>query len=367
MQELLGRIAALDPTATLGLRVIACFDELIIGNVNTRGLVSAAASLAGCNAGFRQDRPARVVRVTPGGELCPDAEPTGQVLHPDDGLTVWLEREGPKRANDDIINERLALAVRIRCGQGHHEVDNRRDLVVLLDGSVPVDERQLAAARLGLRPNADYRIVAAPLFAVWKDRPNAPEDVVPSASGPLHALVVPGACTTVDADPAGVGMATQIEHLHQSYRTAVVALRLCTPPTTPVVTADEYGSLIGLLADAPSDAHIPDVDLLERVMAHSWAYSTLDALIRAGSLRQAARQCGVHHSTLQTRLDTISDIVGFDPLNGLGRTRLGIAYLVWRLRHSHVLDAPAPTAPAAEPNSSDQDLVTRVRAAAAER
>ena len=35
MQELLGRISALDPQASLGLRVIACFDELIIGNVNT--------------------------------------------------------------------------------------------------------------------------------------------------------------------------------------------------------------------------------------------------------------------------------------------------------------------------------------------
>jgi methyl acetate hydrolase len=345
MQELLGRIAALDPTATLGLRVIACFDELIIGNVNTRALLSAAASLAGCNAGFQQDQPARVVRVTPEGELCPGGgEPTGQVLHPDDGLTVWLEREGPKRANDDIIIERLALAVRLRCGQGHHEVDNRRDLALLLDGSVPVDERQLAAARVGLRPTATYRVVAAPLFAVWKDRPTAPEDVVPSSSGPLHALVVPSACTTVDANPAGVGIATQVEHIHHSFRTAVVALRLCNPPTTPVVTADEYGSLIGLLADAPSDTHIPDVDLLEEVMAHSWAYSTLDALIRSGSVRQAARLCGVHHSTLQTRLDAISDIVGFDPLDGLGRTRLGIAYLVWRLRHSHVLDAPAPTA-----------------------
>ena len=344
MQELLGRIAALDPTATLGLRVIACFDELIIGNVNTRALLSAAASLAGCNAGFQQDRPTRLVRVTPEGELCPSGEPTGQVLHPDDGLTVWIEREGPKRANDDIIIERLALAVRIRCGQGKGDLDNRRDLAVLLDGSVPVDERQLAAARLGLLPTATYRVVAAPLFAVWKDRPNAPEDVVPSSFGPLHALVLPSTSTTVGANPAGIGFATQVEHMHHSFRTAVVALRLCAPPTTPVVNADEYGSLIGLLADAPSDTHIPDVDLLEKIMTHAWACSTLDALIRAGSVRQAARVCGVHHSTLQTRLDTISDIVGFDPLDGLGRTRLGIAYLVWRLRHSHVLDAPAPTA-----------------------
>lgn len=53
MQELLGRIAALDPDASLGIRVIACFDELILGDVNTRGLLATAASLAGCPAGAK--------------------------------------------------------------------------------------------------------------------------------------------------------------------------------------------------------------------------------------------------------------------------------------------------------------------------
>jgi methyl acetate hydrolase len=318
-------------------------DATIIGNVNTRALVSAAASLAGCNAGFQQDSPARVIRVTPEGELCPGGgEPTGHVIRAE-GLTVWLERDEPKRANDDIIIERLSLAVRIRY-RGPENVDNRRDMALLLDGSVPVDERQLAAAQLGLRPTESHRVVAAPLFTQWGARPSGPEDVVPSAFGPLHVLVVPSACTTVNASPAGIGIATQVEHLGHSFRSAVVALRLCTPPTTPVVTADEYGGLIGLLAEAHSDAHVPDVDVLEEVMSHPWASSTLDALLRAGSVRQAARLCGVHHSTLQTRVDTISDMVGFDPLSGLGRTRLGIAYLVWRLRHSRVLDLPAPAA-----------------------
>ena len=30
--------------------------------------------------------------------------------------------------------------------------------------------------------------------------------------------------------------------------------------------------------------------------------------------------------------------LGFDPIEGYGRTRFGIAYLVWRLRTSRVLD-----------------------------
>lgn len=346
MQELLGKIAALDPEASLGLRVIACFDELIIGNVNTRALLSAAASLAGCNAGYAQEHPRRVVRVTPKGELASSdgAEPGG-LVHQADGLTVWLEREGPKHANDDMILERLALSVRIRCGQGRQDLDNRRDLGVLLDGAVPVDERQLAATRLGVSTTGTHRVVAAPLFALWGGaRPSGPEDVVPTSLGSLHAVVVPSDCTTVSATPAGIGIACDVEHLPHSFRTALVALRLCSLPDTPLVNADEYAGLIGLLADAPSDAHMPDVDLLDDVMTHAWACPTLDALIRAGSLRQAARLGGVHHSTMQQRVDVIAGMMGFDPIDGLGRTRLGIAYLVWRLRHSRVLDLPAPNA-----------------------
>jgi PucR C-terminal helix-turn-helix domain len=355
MQELLGRIAALDPTATHTLRVIACFDELIVGNVNTRGLLAAAAALAGCNAGLLQERPARLVRVTPKGEFCSDGVdgPDGHVLHATNGLTVWLERPGEHivrppgactdHANDDMILERLALALGIRhghTGQGH---DTRRDLALLLDGSVSLDDRNEAATRLGLATTAAYRVIAAPLFAVWGSHPNGPEDVVPTAFGTLHAVVVPSQCTTVAANPSGVGIATRSDHLHQSFRTAVVALRLCSPPATTSVSADEYGGLIGLLADTPSDAHMPDVDLLDPVMSHPWACATLDALIRSGTLRQTARLAGVHHSTMQSRIDAITGMVGFDPLDGLGRTRLGIAYLVWRLRHSRVLDLPAPS------------------------
>ncbi len=347
MQQLLAKISALDPEASLTLRVIACFDELIVGNVNTRALLSAAASLGGCNAGFRQDHPPRTVRVTPRGELAPtDGVDPGGLVHHADGLTVWLERDGPKHANDDMILERLALAVRIRCGQGRQDLDNRRDLGVVLDAAVPVEERQLSASRLGLRTTTTYRVVAAPLFALWSSRPGGPEDVVPTAFGSLHAVVVGHDCTSVDATSAGIGIACGIEHLPQSFRTAVVALRLCSPPATPVVNADEYGGLIGLLADAPADGLMPDVDLLEDVMAHAWACPTLDALIRAGSLRQAARLGGVHHSTMQSRVDVITAMMGFDPIDGLGRTRLGIAYLVWRLRHSRVLDLPAPNAAA---------------------
>jgi hypothetical protein len=137
-------------------------------------------------------------------------------------------------------------------------------------------------------------------------------------------------------------VAAEIKDLHHSFRTALVALRLCDPPTTPAVTADEYGGLVDLLADASVDSPQPDADRLDDIARHPWGLSTVESIVRSPSVRQAARLAGVHHSTLQSRLESIVDAIGFDPYAGFGRTRLGTAYLVWRLRHSRVLDLPAP-------------------------
>lgn len=345
MQELLGRIARLDPSASLGLRVIACFDELMVGNVNTRALLAAAASLAGCVAGFRSESPARTVRVDPRGHHV-DGPPRhvadGFRLDASDGLEVWLEREGERLPNDAIVLERLALAVRIRHGRGR-QADHRRDLSLLLDESVDLEARCVAATTLGLRADGRHRVVCSPLFAVWPDHPRGPEDVVATRFGTIHALVLPADHGAVTAAPSGIGVATDVEHLHHSFRTAMVALRLCDPPVTTSVLADEFGGLVGLLADVPEDSPQPDVDLVDRVVAHPWGRETLDAVVRSQSLRQAARTAGVHHSTMQARVETLSSVLGFDPFDGFGRTRVGTAYLVWRLRHSRVLELPAPT------------------------
>ena len=341
--QLLGRIGALDPQACQALRVIACFDELCVGGVNTRGLLSAAAALSGCVAGFHSQRSGRGMRVDPSGELVNSPVGTKTSADASDGLTVWLEREGEPGANDAIILERLALSVRIRHARGPREFDARRHMGLLLDAAVPDEERRLAAASLNLTPTGTYRVVAAPLFAVWTEHPVAPEDVVPTRYGPMHALVVPADTATLKAGPCGIGAAGSVERLHHSFRTALVALRLCDPPVVPVVNADTYAGLIDLLADAPGDVHHPDVDLVDKVAAHPWGLATLDAAIRASSARRAARDAGVHHSTMQSRIDSITSDLGFDPFDGYGRVRAGIAYLTWRLSRSRVLELPAPS------------------------
>jgi methyl acetate hydrolase len=36
------------------------------------------------------------------------------------------------------------------------------------------------------------------------------------------------------------------------------------------------------------------------------------------------------------------DLLSFDPMDGIGRTRVGLAFLAWRIRHSTALDLPPP-------------------------
>lgn len=341
MQELLARLKALDPNASLALRIIACFDELVRGGVNMHGLLGAAASLSGCVAGYAAQASERTMRVSPEGHILKEgAAPTREGALELNGMAVWLERQGPAHANDRMILERLALALANR--SGHQAEDPLRRLGDLLDDDVDVEHRRATAARLGLVPGLRYRVASLPLFASWKQHRELLEDVVHTRFGPLHVCVLRAEDKHIDASPCGIGVSTGIDDLHRSLDTALVSLRLCSIPDVPLVVADEYGGLVDLLAQCSVDRPLLDVEELESVMQHPWAAQTLDALLRSASIRDASRIAGVHHSTMQARLETIRDLLSFDPLEGLGRTRVGLAFLAWRVRHSTALDLPPP-------------------------
>lgn len=345
MQELLGRLGALDPEASQGLRVIACFDELMSGGVALRGLLSAAAALAGVPVGFARKN--QVLRITSRGEELPGEPPAARIEATIRGeATVWIERHPEQAlANDAIILERLALAARLRIDPASRTTGLdavKRDLATLLDRSSKRQDLITAAARLHLTAGAKYRALAAPLFASWKLRPHGPEDVIWTASGPVHVVVVRDGSAASGA-PLGLGIAATTEELALSFRTALIALKLHDGLSTDPVHADDFGGLAELLADLPEDDR-PDRDAaaIDDLMRHPWGEMTVASLVATSSIREAAREAGVHHSTMTTRVDALIAGLGFDPLTGLGRTRLGIAYLRWRLRHSRVFELPQP-------------------------
>ncbi|MGO3089018.1 MAG: hypothetical protein ACTII7_04975 [Galactobacter sp.] len=348
MQELLGRLGALDPEVGQGLRVIASFDELMSGAVAVRGLLAAASALSGATAGAEID--GATLRVTPRGDDANEPIPPSVQRGPGEPH-VWIERPADQaHANDAIVLERLALAVRLRLDPHHSAEGNgpgKRDLGIAVDASADAAERVEAAPRLGLSPTAHYRVLAAPLFATWTKHPRGPEDVMATPHGPVHLSIIRDGAQAVGS-PLGAGISVDLDALPHSAETAVIALRLhdASRDADRPVDAEALGGLVETLAVLPGQGgHDRDAEAMDRIMSHPWGRGSVDALVEAASIREAARLAGVHHSTMNTRTEAIAGELGFDPLSGLGRTRLGMAYLRWRLRHSTVLTLPAPSPP----------------------
>lgn len=341
MQELLGRLGALDPQAGQGLRVIACFDELMTGGVAVRGLLAAAAALTGTTAGTDLD--GVPVRIDPTGAEVPGKGP-GPRLSNETTPEVWIERDPDRpHANDAIVLERLGLAVGLRLDPRQPAGATPRDLALAVDPDITADERQAAAERLRLAPTGRYRVLAAPLFATWERHPRGPEDVISTPFGPVHLSIIPEDAQALGA-PLGLGVATRVEGLPRAAATAVIALRLHTPQQrNRPMEADSLGGLVEMLAELPAASGDRDAEAMARVMEHAWGDDSVAALVDAATVREAARLVGVHHSTMTARVEAMTEALGFDPLSGLGRTRLGMAYLRWRLRTSHVLTLPTPT------------------------
>ncbi len=217
MQELVGRLTALDPEASENLKVIAYFDALVEGHAALEVLLRGAAVLTGCAAGFAaggkrmrvDDRGLRSAgpgsgrpvsagwpegqEPTAGAVAAGGAEVSGGGTadwprHPfgdDDGF-VWIEREGAAHANDAMVLERLAIAVGLSLERSDPAAGERQALEVLLDGAEPVESRAVAARRLQLDERSLLRIVARP---AGRSRPEPRSAVILTAAGRVRATL----------------------------------------------------------------------------------------------------------------------------------------------------------------------------------
>jgi hypothetical protein len=325
MQELMGRVTALDSSVSESLKVISYFDALVAGGVNLETLVRGAAALSGTVAGL--ETPTGVVRVDASGrrvsdDAAPGSDAGWNSVAVDEAARVWLERDGTPHANDTMVLERLSLAVALVRARRLIAPDD--SMQTLLDAARPSADRASAATRLRV-DGSRLRAVATP-----------PEVVLPGAS----ALV---------ATPHGVVRATIVTHdlpvargglgriggpldLPASWRSAVLALRL-TDEAIPVVDAEGLGVLLDavLAAEAGSADHA-DVRALRSLDPHS--RSVLDAMTHAESIRSAAAALGMHHSTLQSRHDAFTRELGYDPRSPVGRARYEVARMLFRLAAS---------------------------------
>lgn len=391
MQELVGRLTALDPAASESLKVVAYFDVLVAGGVGLQALLRGAAVLSGTVAGAVVGR--RTQRVGPDGDRLPDAvagsgagsgvgrgagsdagsgawsgvgtaakadvvtagpAATGPERWPSRSIAdgyVWLEREGSPHANDDMIIERLALALDLV--QARHDGEPGSSLGTLIDATRDLGERRIALARLRLDPSREYRVAALPasrdvaaalsggssgglsgglsvaVSGAVSPASRAPSTVVATPYGLVRAVVL-GRDAEI-AGPAGLGTAQPADQLAESFRTALLALRLLPARRADeVIDAADLGVVLAAVSVLePVAAQQPDVVVLARLDARTRA--VLDELASADSVRAAATALGMHHSTLQARHDALTAELGYDPRSLDGRARYQLARLLLRL------------------------------------
>jgi hypothetical protein len=353
MKELAGRLTALDPDAGAAVRVIGYFDRLAESRAGLEALVRGAAVLAGCAARL-VDAERRVrVRVEADGtrrdsEESPDPAWPSAALTPGGASALWLERtaQAPPSVVDAVILERAAGAVRLVLDRtrGRVPAEDPELVETLLDATAPEAARLHAARRLGLdaADPATRARVLAPLdgrprvLAAPRDTgtsgARAASDGDPQAAHDGSGPQPPHTDTELPVGRLGVGPAVPVLDLPRSWAAARTALRFTADGTAQdpgprVVHADELGG-IALLAElvVPGAEPPPDVHDVEAAAANApWLLATLSAVAGTTSLRAAATEINVHHSTLQDRLTHAESLLGWPVRTPQGRLRLQLA------------------------------------------
>lgn len=262
--------------------------------------------------------------------LDPAATPTTDTrpdpAAPETPAALWLETPGPPDGVRAMILERAAGAIRAVLDRTRGwapaaaSAPDPALVEVVLDASAPKAARAHAAAQLGLR--SGQLVCAVALYGGG-------------------AEIVPAGRSGSEARRAGVGQAVEPAELPRSWAAARTALRLTAEgtardPGPRTVYADELGGL-ALLADAvgPDTPPVPDELAVERAVAEApWAAATLHAVSSSPSLRAAAAELTVHHSTLQERLVQTEHVLGWDVHSPQGRLRLQLALAVRKLRRT---------------------------------
>ncbi|MEU9638866.1 hypothetical protein AB0D80_31385 [Streptomyces tendae] len=322
MHQLVGRLNSLDPQAGETLRIVSYFDVLITRGAGLDGLLRGAAVLSGTVAGA-QIR-GRVTRRDPDGHPV-----TGHAAGRRHGSrrshadwVVWLERDGEPGPDDEMIVERLALGVELLDARRSPE----RGIDAVVDRTRTVAERTALLAECRIDPAAPVRVLATPADA--PEIGEAPSAIVPTRYGLLRATLDLAGTVRRPPEPVGFGTRVRADRAPESWEAAVVALRL-TDASTPAVEAADLGAML-LLAQTydPEHPH-EDVRVLARLDRRS--ADVLRTLVEADSVRSAAAELGMHHSTVQARHEALTHTLGYDPRSTVGRMRYIAAALLLRL------------------------------------
>ncbi|WP_029268238.1 MULTISPECIES: hypothetical protein [unclassified Microbacterium] len=329
MQDLLGRLTALDPDASETLKVVSYFDALVARSVGVESMLRGAAVLSGATVGQRDGR--HIVRVRADGVRIDPVEPSPSwpVRESGPDAVAWIEREGDAHSNDAMILERLSLGLGII--RARRAVGPESAVELAISSYAGAEERAAALPRLRLSASM-LRLVASPPEPA--PLPTHPSAVVATRHGLTRATIIDAQTDVREVWPdtaalrLGVGLAGPGDQLPQSWASALVAVRL-TSPGEPVVDAADLGALL-LVADAAESSPLhPDAAALAALDARS--RELLDAVAEEQSVRAAATRLGRHHSSVQERLTVLVETLGYDPRTSRGHARYVLARMLLTL------------------------------------
>lgn len=352
MRNLLSQLRAVDPETTDKLQIIAFFDSLLESRAGLEAVLRGAAALAGCAAGFSDPARRIFLRVDEHGRRLEPGQPSHDAPWPRHDVadevarngrgtmpaaSVWLERPAPLYSSDDMILERCALCLRLTIERSRAGLESGLDEAVvelLLDSEEPLVIRQQAARRAGLPPTG-LVVCATPAVDDRGSPRREAGSIVQSVRSTPFGTVLATIHPQEPADNgirAGIGNQGGVADLPQSWQEALGALRF-THAGQPRVRWPELGALSSLLAAVDHET-VPSSDevALSRLAAERWVIPTVDAIVGSDSLRAAATELGLHHSTMQVRRDRLVRLLGYDLDSPAGRTRLTIALTLYRLR-----------------------------------
>ncbi|WP_217199958.1 helix-turn-helix domain-containing protein [Streptomyces buecherae] len=341
MEALAERLSQLDSHVQGVVRVVAFYDTLMRRRVDLPALARASAGLAECVAGIRLHGTGWTIRIAPDGrEVSAPPQPMSLIvpitLDEEELGTVWLERPGSPGSLDDVLLDRLALAVAStveRYGPARTTMADPALVELAISSGTDEAARARALRLLGFAADLPLRVLAvrsqAPLGKIGTlICPGRPVKAAPV--GDVGVILA----TTIDPERipagvrAGIGAPASPDH---SWRQARTALRFTTR-REPVIHYDSLGAL-ALLAEIPQDAvrDNPDVAALVRVAARPEDLEILDAYCATGSLRRAADLLHMHHSSVARRLEQIGKALGIELTEPTGLIRARLALTTRRL------------------------------------
>jgi hypothetical protein len=362
VRALVRYISKVDTHTEGALRVIAYFDALVEHRATLDACVRAAAGLSQCAAGLRDEASTRSIRFNQRG-VALDGMPvptTSRTVRIGDRKVgeVWLERGDSALPLDDLVIERMALAVGALWRSSTRPSRSTGSLIeTVVAGGSSKEERAGALRLLGLAPDRPTEVVAVACRdtdgltdALARVRELIGERY---ADGGVYRSAVLGNVGAVlgqraldDGDNAplsrllglrlGVARATDDGQIADAWQQAQTASRFCgLLGLSNQVAYDELGSLAAVaLVPQPNMESNPDVQALielARTTRGKATIKTLEKWLGSRSRRAAAAALHVHHSSVGYQLSLAEKSLGLDLEEPRGRLRAELAVIMWRM------------------------------------